>query len=105
MTNETAMTILDTVHETASDLSELGFINKRKMDQYDILCQTDLPDYDSVRIKSIRKKLKMSQTVLASAMNLSPSTIRQWEQGIKHPSGAARKLLSIIEARGIDALI
>ena len=105
MSNEIEMTILDAVFDTASDLNELGFIDKKKMNQYDVLCKKELPIYDGERIKSIRKKLKMSQTVLAAAMNISPSTVRQWEQGAKHPSGAAQKLLSLIETRGFEVLV
>ena len=30
--------ILAAVHETASDLHQLGFIDKRKMRKYDVLC-------------------------------------------------------------------
>ena len=30
--------ILEAVHETASDLHRLGFIDKRKMQKYDVLC-------------------------------------------------------------------
>ena len=30
--------ILAAVHETASDLHRLGFIDKRKMRKYDVLC-------------------------------------------------------------------
>jgi putative transcriptional regulator len=32
--------ILEAVHETASDLQRLGFIDKRKMRQLDALCLT-----------------------------------------------------------------
>ena len=42
---------------------------------------------------------------LAAFMNMSPSTIRQWEQGVKAPSGAAKKLLFLIETKGVDVLL
>lgn len=35
---KTRRRILEAVHETASDLHRLGFIGKRKMRKYDLLC-------------------------------------------------------------------
>lgn len=39
--------IFEAVHETASDLHRLGFIDKRKMAKFDALCLNPIPDYDS----------------------------------------------------------
>ena len=36
---KTKSRILEAVHESASDLHRLGFIDKRKMQKYDVLCQ------------------------------------------------------------------
>ena len=38
MTIKTKSRILEAVHESASDLHRLGFIDKRKMQKYDALC-------------------------------------------------------------------
>lgn len=46
--------ILEAVHETASDLHRLGFINKRNMHQFDALCMEPVPDYDSEKIRALR---------------------------------------------------
>jgi putative transcriptional regulator len=35
--------ILDAVHETATDLHRLGFIDKRSMDNYSALCIPPVP--------------------------------------------------------------
>lgn len=43
--------ILDAIHETASDLSILGFIDKRSMDHYDALCAPSIPDYPPEQVK------------------------------------------------------
>jgi len=53
--------IMEAVHEGASDLFSLGFIDKRRMQEYDALCLEPIPDYDSQQIKRIRTKLKLSQ--------------------------------------------
>jgi putative transcriptional regulator len=105
MRNEAGMSIADAVHETASDLFEHGFINKKAMTEFNILCGKNPPDYDASRVKTLRERFNLSQSVLAAFMNMSPSTIRQWEQGVKTPSGAAKKLLFLLETKGVDVLL
>ena len=51
------------------------------------------------QIKEIRKNLKVSQTVFAQLLNVSPSSIRQWEQGKRQPTGATRVLLGNLGTR------
>jgi putative transcriptional regulator len=97
--------IFDAVHETAADLHALGFIDQRKMRKFDVLCQAPIPDYDSERIRALRDRFKLSQAVLASVLNTSLSTVRQWEIGDKHPSGPSQKLLNLLERKGLEALI
>jgi putative transcriptional regulator len=50
-------------------------------------------------------KFKLSQSALASIFNISPSTVRKWEQGQKKPAGASRKLLDLMDRKGIEVLI
>lgn len=47
-------------------------------------------------IKSIRKKLKMSQSEFAMMIGVSLSTLQNWEQGRRRPDGPARALLKIV---------
>jgi len=47
--------------------------------------------------KVIRQKLKLSQSVFASLMGVSPRTIQDWEQGRRQPQGPAKSLLRIAE--------
>jgi putative transcriptional regulator len=97
--------ILEAVHETASDLHRLGFIDKRKQQKLDVLCLEPIPPYDSAQIKALREHLKLSQTVLASVLNTSASTVRKWEIGEKHPSGPSLKLLNLLERKGLEAVL
>jgi putative transcriptional regulator len=97
--------IFEAVYETASDLHALGFIDQRKMRKFDVLCQEPIVDYDSKKIRALRDRFKLSQAVLASVLNTSLSTIRQWEIGDKHPSGPSQKLLNLLERKGLEALI
>jgi putative transcriptional regulator len=105
MTHTPASRLLAAVHETAQDLRDIGFIDQRKMAQFDALCLPPVPDYDSTQIRSLRDKLQLSQAVLAAVLNTSVSTVRKWEQGDKHPSGPSLKLLNLLERKGLEALI
>lgn len=100
-----ASRILDTVHETAKDLHEAGFVSKRRMKEYDALCLVPVPDYSSESIRALRERYRISQAVLASILNTSVSTVRQWEIGEKHPSGPSLKLLNLLDRKGLEALI
>lgn len=97
--------ILDAVHETAGDLHRLGFIDKRKMQKYDLLCMEPIPEYGAERIRALRKNLHLSQAVLAAVLNTSLSTVRKWEIGDKKPSGPSLKLLNLIDRKGLDAVL
>lgn len=105
MTKKTNSPILGAVHETAGDLHRAGFIDKRRMRQYDALCLKPIPAYSSRKIRSLRARHKLSQAVFASALNTSLSTVRQWEIGEKHPSGPSLKLLSLLDRKGLETLI
>lgn len=97
--------LLDEIHETASDMHRLGFIDKRSMAKYSALCIPKVPDYTPVEIKSIREKYKISQAVLAAMLNTSLSTVQKWEIGEKHPGGPSKKLLSILDHKGVEAMV
>lgn len=97
--------ILGSVHATASDLHRLGFIDKRKMRLFDVLCLEEIPQYSKTQIRTLRKRHHLSQAVMASILNTSISTVRQWEIGDKHPSGPSYKLLNLLDNKGLEALI
>lgn len=97
--------ILEAVHETSDDLHSLGFIDKRKQQKIEALCLEPIPAYDSARVRALREQLKLSQAVLASVLNTSPSTVRKWEIGEKHPSGPSLKLLDLLERKGLEAVL
>lgn len=104
-TSKVKSRIMEAVHETAGDLHRLGFIDKRKMQKYDALCLEPVPEYDAGRIRALRESLHLSQAVLASVLNTSLSTVRKWEIGDKKPSGPSQKLLSLLERKGLEAVL
>jgi putative transcriptional regulator len=55
------------------------------------------PQYRGSRIARLRTRLELSQTVFAHALNVSPETVRAWEQEKRVPDGAALRLLQVAE--------
>lgn len=49
-------------------------------------------------IKTIRKRIGLSQTRFARLIGVSKRTLENWEQGRRRPTGPARTLLRIVES-------
>lgn len=97
--------ILQEVHEMASDLHEIGLIDKRRMREFDALCGIEVHEIPPRKIKQIREKAHVSQAVFAAVLNTSVSTVQKWEIGDKKPSGPSLKLLNLIERKGLEAVL
>ncbi len=54
--------------------------------------------------RRVRRRLGLSQTELARRINVSQETIRNWEQGKRCPTGAARALLQVLDKAPETAL-
>ncbi len=48
-------------------------------------------------IQKIREKIKLSQSVFAKVLNVSSSSVRQWEQGKRTPTGSTKVLLELLK--------
>lgn len=97
--------IAESITSTIKDLNRSGLVDDITMKNIENLCLPDIQEYSPEKIISIRKQFKLSQAALASIFNISPSTVQKWEQGNKKPAGASRKLLDIMERKGLEALI
>ena len=53
--------------------------------------------YDKLDVKKIRQRLGLSQTKFSALLDISPATLRNWEQSRRKPHGPARVLLRIAE--------
>lgn len=97
--------ILESVHADASALHRAGLMDKQTMREFDALCLATVRSLSSNQIVKIRRKAGVSQPVFAQYLNVSKSTVAQWEQGEKTPSGPALKLLNLVDQKGLDALV
>ena len=97
--------IIHEMHETARGLHGVGLISKRRMGEYEALCNLEVGVMAPKQIKLLREKVRISQAVLAAVLNTSLSTVQKWEIGDKKPSGPSMKLLSLIQRKGLEAVL
>jgi putative transcriptional regulator len=50
----------------------------------------------TVDVRSVRRRLGLSQAEFAAKFGFCPATLRNWEQGRTRPDGPARVLLAVI---------
>ena len=94
--------IAKSITSIVEDLNRSGLVDEITMKNVQNLCLPDIKEYSPENIVLIRKKYKLSQRALACIFNISPSTVQKWEHGNKKPTGASRKLLDIMERKGIE---
>jgi len=96
---------LAALHEAAGDLHKAGGIDKLTMRRFDLLCLTLVEELSPKEIQALREKAGVSQGVFARVLNVKPGLISQWERGERRPSGPSLKLLSLIKAKGFEAVL
>ncbi len=99
-----ASKILKELHDTAKDMHKIGTLDTTTMREFDALCLPPVKKLTARQIRSLRISYKLSQPVFAAYLNISPSTVRQWENGDKEPSGPSLKLLNIVRDKGLSAV-
>jgi len=92
-------------HETASGLHRIGLLDAKTMREFDASCLTTVEPLTGKQILALRERAGVSQGVFARVLNVRPKLVSEWERGEKKPSGPSLKLLSIVRARGLDAII
>jgi putative transcriptional regulator len=93
------------IHETATGLKRIGLIDKETMREFDVSCLTAIEPLSPKEIITLRKREGVSQTVFAHYLNVRPKLVSEWERGEKRPSGPSLKLLSLVKAKGLDAIM
>ena len=90
--------IKEAIGTTVQDMLNAGLkvsFTKKELDSLGV----EIPkrEITAQEIKNIRKNIKVSQSVFAKLINVSTSSIRQWEQGNRKPSGSAVILLELLQ--------
>ena len=96
--------ILASVHATVAGLHRAGVVEARTMRDFDALCLPPVRSLGPRQIAALRKREKVSQPVFAKYLNVSKSSVSQWESGAKNPDPAALKLLDLVKRKGLAIL-
>ena len=97
--------ISEAVHDGVSGLHRLGLVDKTTMREFDVRCLTAVEPLSARDIQRLRQKTGVSQAVFARCLNVTTTYISQLERGEKHPRGATLKLLSLIQKKGLEAVL
>ncbi|EKF40361.1 transcriptional regulator [Nitratireductor indicus C115] len=92
------------IHETMEALHEVGAVDKQTMREFDEACLTPVRPLQPIEIRAIRKREHLSQPVFARYLNVSKNLVSDWERGVKKPSGAALRLLTVVQEKGLQAI-
>lgn len=94
--------ILETIREEVKDLYDAGLIDETTMRKFDANVLEPTRAISQQDVKKIRSKVRVSQPVFASYLNVSPAAVKQWENGERKPGGASARLLQLIKYRGLE---
>jgi len=92
------------IHETMEALHEVGAVDKQTMREFDEACLTPVRPMKPTDIRAIREREHLSQPVFARYLNVSKNLVSDWERGVKKPSGAALRLLTVVQEKGLQAI-
>jgi len=89
-----------------------GRVNKRRLDattEQDIARQQRIDDDEAMQdaarfARRVRKRLGLTQLEFSQRIDVSLDTIRNWEQGKRRPTGAAKALLKVLDKAPETAL-
>ena len=95
----------EAIHSSAEGMFRAGTIDKATMRRFDESCLTAPSPLEPAQIKALREANHVSQPVFARHLNTSESTVEKWEAGAKKPSGAALKLLSLVQKHGLQYIV
>lgn len=97
--------IAGAVHEMMSNAHDAGVVSRATMRRFDASCLVSAPMLASDEIRAIRERENVSQPVFAAYLNVSRNLVSDWERGVKRPGGPALRLLSIIQRKGLQAVV
>jgi putative transcriptional regulator len=90
-----------------------GRVDKHRLDattEQDIVVQQKVDDADALLdaakfARRVRKRLGLTQLEFSHRIDVSLDTIRNWEQGKRCPTGAAKALLKVLNKSPEAALL
>ena len=92
--------VKDAIGDTVKDLIDSGIktsFTEKELKEFGI--HIPVVEINAQEIREIREKTNLSQTVFAKVLNVSPSSVRQWEQGKRKPTGSTKVLLELLQKK------
>jgi putative transcriptional regulator len=96
--------IFAVVHQSMQDLHDIGLLDQKTMRSFDASCLTEVEPLSPKQIAALRAREGVSQAVMARHLNVAVKLVGEWERGEKRPSGPSLKLLSLVKAKGLEAI-
>lgn len=93
--------IISAMLETAYDLG----LDQITIREIEALGLSKVENIAPSEIKLMRSKEKLSQSVMAKILNVTPSTYQKWERGEIYPKGANLKLLRLAYDHGVKYIM
>lgn len=97
--------IAQAMHETIAGMHRLDVVDKQTMRGFDARFLTPVEDLTAQDVIDMREKAGISQAVFARALNITTDYVSKIERGIRQPSGATLKLLSLVRRKGFEAVL
>jgi putative transcriptional regulator len=105
MTKTYKSRILAAVHEAMADAHDVGVLDKKTMRHFDASCLTPVDQLSGADVAALREREGVSQAVMARHLNVAVKLVGEWERGEKRPSGPSLKLLALVKAKGLAAIL
>ena len=96
--------ITEMVWESLQGLSKVKDVSQ-SIDEFNKLQYPAPKHYGPKDVRRIRKKLRVSQAVLAYLLNTKLTTVQKWERGVNEPNGPASRLLQLLDHKGPKPLL
>jgi len=91
-------TINEAITSTVSDMINAGLeVSFTQKELNEMGVKVPPVSFGNMEIQRIRRSLNVSQAVFAKLLNVSLSSVRQWEQGLRTPGGSTMVLLELLE--------
>ena len=83
----------------------MGLLDKATMREFDASCLTEVEKLSAKDIAALREREGVSQAVMARHIIVAVKLFGEWERGEKSPSGPSLKLLALVKAKGLQAIL
>ena len=86
--------------EDAKELNALGLMSDSEVDAIAVMVKAREVSARIAKVKPIRTRYGMSQSVLAHTMGMSKESVSKWERNEIKPSGPALRILNTLAIKG-----